>query len=122
VITSLAHTTDDTSVLNDMYDKLQVLEKPFRDLLPTIGGLVVRSTSLSGRTRHIKQKYSRLFSQAKWYSSLNLIVQHKQGRKKQDWWYRNCVGSKSDWLRKVRLISDKLIRLYIYLVKGVQLV
>lgn len=96
VITSLAYATDDTDTLLDLCDKLKLLENQLRESLPSVDGLIVRSTSLSERTRRIKQKYSKIFSQAKKYASLDSAVQHKRGPKRKDWRFRNRVGSKVD--------------------------
>ena len=73
-ITSLAYTSDDTDILISLCDKLKTLENELRDSLPAVDGLIIRSTSLAERTRRIKQKYSRIFSQAKKYSSLDVAT------------------------------------------------
>ena len=96
MITSLAYATDDADTLLNLCDKLKTLENQLRDSLPTVDGLIVRSTSVSERTRRIKQKYSKIFSRAKEYSSLDSAVQHKRGPKKKDWRYQNRVGSKAE--------------------------
>ena len=70
-------------ILQSLCDKLKKLENELRDSLPSVDGLIVRSTSLTERTRRIKQKYSRIFSQAKKYFSLDATIQHKRGPKKK---------------------------------------
>ena len=101
VIQSLAYTTDDTDRLRDLLDQLEALEKQFKRILPSAEGLIMRSTSLSDRTKRIKRKYSKLLQQAQHYSTLDLYQKHKPGRKRQDWRFRNRVGAKADRLREV---------------------
>ena len=101
VIQSLAYKTDDTDRLRDLLDQLEALEKQFKRILPSAEGLIMRSTSLSDRTKRIKRKYSKLLQQAQHYSTLDLYRKHKPGRKRQDWRFRNRVGAKADRLREV---------------------
>ena len=101
VIQSLAYKTDDTDRLRDLLDQLEALEKQFRRILPSAEGQIMRSTSLSDRTKRIKRKYSKLLQQAQHYSTLDLYRKHKPGRKRQDWRFRNRVGAKADRLREV---------------------
>ena len=101
VIQSLAYTTDDTDRLRDLLDQLEAHEKQFKRILPSAEGLIMRSTSLSDRTKRIKRKYSKLLQQAQHYSTLDLYGKHKPGRKRQHWRFRNRVGAKADRLREV---------------------
>ena len=96
VIQSLAYTTDDTDRLRDLLDQLEALEKQFKRILPSAEGLIMRSTSLSDRTKCIKRKYSKLLHQAQHYYTLDLYGKHKPGRKRQHWRFRNRVGAKAD--------------------------
>ena len=76
-----------------------------KDLAPTADGLVVRpslSKTLVARKAKLKCFHTSV-------SSLDTI-QHKKGRKRQDWKFRNRVGFKAAQLRKVKIfIYNKAI-------------